>query len=450
MKKNFHQLANFITITRIIGVTFIFWLTPYKTNFWQLIAVSIFILISLTDFLDGWIARKLNIVSNVGKVLDPLADKIVVLVLLPLLEMQAITSFPVFIILAREFAIMALRVISAKEGTILSSKLSGKIKTAITLPLCALLFARVSVLEVSNLPVILVPLNELRRFIFNWPNWLFTTLIWVTVAVTIWSFLDYFGNFIWHQFVKRAGGDEKKAKRLLFALVPNAFTSLNLLCGVSAAVLAWFGFFHFAVLLVIIGILLDAVDGSLARKLDAVSKFGAKLDSQADFVSFGIAPAIIIYKILSETNHIAFIFALLLALSYYFSVQYRLSRFEKAGHSDYFKGLPSPIGASLILLAAVSHNLSGTGVFIAIILIVNFLMISKIAYAHFEIASKKTFFKFLRIPAGIVLILTMFNLLKVNYEQYFYIYEILFGLIILYTITPIFSLFSSKPPKKPL
>ena len=67
-------------MTRIIGVGFIFWLTPYTTNFIQIIVILMFTVVSATDFLDGWIARKLKIESELGKVLDPLADKILVLV----------------------------------------------------------------------------------------------------------------------------------------------------------------------------------------------------------------------------------------------------------------------------------------------------------------------------------------------------------------------------------
>ena len=127
----FNQLANMITFTRILGVGLIFWMTPYTTNYWLLIAVSVFIFVALTDFLDGWVARRFNQVSDLGKMMDPLADKILVLVFLPLLEMQMITSFPVFIILSREFAIMALRVmVASKGGTVVAAQFSGKLKTA--------------------------------------------------------------------------------------------------------------------------------------------------------------------------------------------------------------------------------------------------------------------------------------------------------------------------------
>ena len=85
MHSNRH-IANVITFTRILGVVLIFWMTPYRSSYWLFWAVSIYAVICVTDFLDGWIARKLNIESDIGKILDPLADKILVLVFLPLLE----------------------------------------------------------------------------------------------------------------------------------------------------------------------------------------------------------------------------------------------------------------------------------------------------------------------------------------------------------------------------
>ena len=73
-----NQLANIVTALRIIGVGFIFWLTPYHSNFMLITVAMVYTVICLTDFLDGWLARRLKIVSEVGKVLDPLADKILV------------------------------------------------------------------------------------------------------------------------------------------------------------------------------------------------------------------------------------------------------------------------------------------------------------------------------------------------------------------------------------
>ena len=137
------DLANMITFSRIVGVVFIFWLMPFMTEEMQLLTIVLYTVVSLTDFLDGWIARRFNIVSELGKVLDPLADKLLVLVFLPLLP-NAISAFPVFIVLAREFAIMGLRVFAAKYGDIIAANFSGKLKTGITLPVCGILFMRLS------------------------------------------------------------------------------------------------------------------------------------------------------------------------------------------------------------------------------------------------------------------------------------------------------------------
>ncbi|MBL6723338.1 MAG: CDP-alcohol phosphatidyltransferase family protein, partial [Candidatus Margulisbacteria bacterium] len=89
-----NQLANIISSLRIVGVGLIFWMTPYTTNLTQIVVILFYTVICLTDFLDGWISRKLKIESDIGKILDTVADKILVLLFLPLLEMQVITSFP--------------------------------------------------------------------------------------------------------------------------------------------------------------------------------------------------------------------------------------------------------------------------------------------------------------------------------------------------------------------
>lgn len=435
---SFRHLANIITVTRIMGVVSIFWLTPYKTNLILLWTVIIYTFVSLTDFLDGWVARRLNIVSDVGKILDPLADKILVLVFLPLLEMQVISSFPVFIILAREFAIMALRVVSAKNGTIISATFAGKLKTAFTLPVCGILLARVPVYEM-DVPAILEPLEFLRVWILGLPQWSINLLIYITVVITIWSFLDYFGSFIWQRYVQKYGGDEERAKKSLRTLVPNTVTMLNFLCGTIAAVVAAFGQYHLAVLLILFGILLDALDGTLARKLNVFSKWGSKFDSKADVMSFGIAPAVVIFRLV--TNYAmpqSIIAGFILGIAYFAAVYYRLNRFDKSGgHSLYFTGLPSPIGSAIVILAAISEYLSSIYTFAPIVIIVCVLMVSRIPYMH-NIASKKTFLRYLRIPTLIFFGLTIINLLKLRLAYQFYVYEVLFCLTLVYVVSPVF------------
>ncbi len=431
------QLANIITISRIIGVGLLFWLTPFETNYLQLWVIIIYTIICLTDFLDGYIARKLNIVSDFGKILDPLADKILVLMFLPLLQMGVISAFPVFLILAREFIVMGMRVFSAKYGQIVGAGLSGKIKTALTLPICGLLFTRVPVTEVQ-LPTVFYPLQLLVSWISTWPQLVIDGLIWSMVLVTIWSLLDYLKDFIWFYFLNNANGDVKKAKKDLRLLIPNSITLLNLCCGLMASIYAWFGVFHSAVLLVIVGTILDSLDGKLARKLDAFSKFGAKLDSQADFTNFGIAPAVVIYKLLSMSAlPYPTTIGVLLGFLYYASVHFRLRRFDKGGHSDYFDGLPSPVGAGLIVLAAISSILSQWFIFIPICFIIGGLMVSKIPYPHMDILSSRRLIRALKIPMLIFLPLTILHLLQIHIANKIFAYEILFAIVSVYLFLPL-------------
>lgn len=401
------------------------------------IAVSLFSIVSITDYLDGYIARKLHIVSDVGKVLDPLADKILVLTFLPLLEMQTISSFPVFIILAREFAVMALRVVMAKNGTILAASTAGKWKTALTLPLCGVLFARVSVRPADGLLGVFQVLEPIRLWIYHWPRWMIATWIWVVIVVTIWSFLDYFGEFIWNEWVKKMGGDSTVAKRRLRLIIPNAFTILNLVSGISAAGFAILGAVDFAVALVLLGTLLDAIDGRLARKLDAFSNWGAKLDSKADYVTFGIAPAAILaHAIGPNWNWIA---GICVAGVYYGAVHYRLVRFNRVGHSPFFDGLPSPIGAMTVVLAMIVPwgrfpvPVVGVGIGIAMAA----LMVSTIPYPHLEVARHRTILRHFRFPALLTFCCIIIGLLTPVVIPGAPL--VLLGMLVIYIGYPLFS-----------
>ncbi|MCP4652999.1 MAG: CDP-diacylglycerol--glycerol-3-phosphate 3-phosphatidyltransferase [Candidatus Omnitrophica bacterium] len=95
-----------------------------------LIAFLIFILASITDFLDGYLARKLNLVSDLGKLLDPVADKILMIgVFLAFLQLQVINAWMVSVIMLREFVITSLRLYSLNRGIILEARRCGKHKT---------------------------------------------------------------------------------------------------------------------------------------------------------------------------------------------------------------------------------------------------------------------------------------------------------------------------------
>ena len=135
------NLPNKLTVARVIAVPF--FILAFMTNHF-LIAFVIFILASLTDMLDGKIARKYNLVTNFGKIMDPLADKILVYSAFCLLiTTGAVPAWMLIIILAREFTISGMRMVAAAEGIVIAAGLTGKIKTvflgthAVTLLICS-------------------------------------------------------------------------------------------------------------------------------------------------------------------------------------------------------------------------------------------------------------------------------------------------------------------------
>ena len=123
------NLPNQLTIARIIAVPFFiafFMMRMYA------IALVIFCLASLTDMLDGKIARSRGLVTNFGKIMDPLADKILVYSALCLfIDDKIISGWMLIVILAREFAVAGMRTVAASEGRVLAAGMSGKIKTVL-------------------------------------------------------------------------------------------------------------------------------------------------------------------------------------------------------------------------------------------------------------------------------------------------------------------------------
>jgi CDP-diacylglycerol---serine O-phosphatidyltransferase len=167
--------------------------------------------------------------------------------------------------------------------------------------------------------------------------------------------------------------ERRRRGRLLFRhsriplrmLVPNFFTVLSLCAGLTAIRMAIEQRFDMAVALVVIAALLDGVDGRLARALKAQSKFGAELDSLADFVNFGVAPAVVLFVwgLGGLPRGLGWIVALIFAMA----MGLRLARFNSLidvekpkWQSNYFTGMPAPAGAITVLLPLY---LDGLGIF---------------------------------------------------------------------------------------
>lgn len=167
------NLANKITLIRVLLVP-IFMVTFYADfKYSTYIAAAIFIIASLTDTLDGYIARSRNLVTNFGKFVDPLADKVLVsAALISLVEVGKVPAWVVIVIIAREFTITGFRVIAASEGLTIAASSLGKFKT------------------ITQLIAIIALL--LNNFPFNLMNIPFDIImLYISLIFTILSGIDY-------------------------------------------------------------------------------------------------------------------------------------------------------------------------------------------------------------------------------------------------------------------
>ncbi|KAM3100004.1 CDP-diacylglycerol--glycerol-3-phosphate 3-phosphatidyltransferase [Phormidesmis sp. 146-35] len=138
------NLPTWITVSRLFGVPFLLYGLHHPTSETRWIMVAIFLLAAGTDWLDGYLARKLNQVTDLGKFLDPLVDKLLVLApLMSLVELGQVPAWGVFMILARELTIAGWRVDSSLQGggSIQGANLWGKLKTVSQIVAIALLIA---------------------------------------------------------------------------------------------------------------------------------------------------------------------------------------------------------------------------------------------------------------------------------------------------------------------
>ena len=135
------NLPNKITISRILLIPIFMIVLYLPIPYRELIALAIFIIAAATDGIDGHIARSRNLVTNFGKFLDPLADKLLVTAaLVALVGMQRIPSWIVTVIIAREFAVTGIRLLAVGEGRVIAASMLGKIKTVTQIIAISVLF----------------------------------------------------------------------------------------------------------------------------------------------------------------------------------------------------------------------------------------------------------------------------------------------------------------------
>ena len=150
--------ANKLTMLRVLLIPIFLVVLYLQFPFHMYYALAVFILASVTDFVDGYIARHYNMITDFGKFMDPLADKMLVMAaMLWFVEMNRFPAWALLIVVVREFAVTGLRLIAVERGRVIAAAWSGKIKTASTMVcICLMLLFTVPWLDTLCTVVILV------------------------------------------------------------------------------------------------------------------------------------------------------------------------------------------------------------------------------------------------------------------------------------------------------
>ena len=171
------NLPNKLTVLRVIMIPFfvLFMLTDFAGAASKYIALAIFCVASFTDYLDGHLARKNNLVTNFGKFMDPLADKLLVCsALICLIPQGKLETWIVLVIIAREFIISGFRLIASDNGVVIAASYWGKFKTVFQMVMVILMIADIAVL-----------------------NMLTQIVMWIALILTVISLIDYLKKN-WH------------------------------------------------------------------------------------------------------------------------------------------------------------------------------------------------------------------------------------------------------------
>ncbi len=177
-KENPLNLPNILALFRIFLAPLMLWFLIDRNNpifvswhpsWFDYFAGLIFVLASVTDFFDGYIARSWNQMTKLGSILDPLADKMLMLAgFIGLIVIDRASAWAIFLILSREFFITGLRVVAVSEGKSVASTMAGKVKTVFQMIAIGFL-------------------------IMNWPY--ATTLLWIAVLLTLYSGYEYIRDY---------------------------------------------------------------------------------------------------------------------------------------------------------------------------------------------------------------------------------------------------------------
>lgn len=185
--------ANKISIARIFLIPVFLVFALVEVPFGEYIAGLIFILASITDWVDGYIARKYNQTTTFGKFLDPLADKLLVTAaVLIFIERGYMGSVPALIIIARELIVTSLRIVAMGEGIVIAAQKSGKLKTF---------------MQIVGIVFLFTPLRNISLGFMSAGD----LVVWIMVAITVISGIEYFKSF--GGVLKTSVGTEDESER---------------------------------------------------------------------------------------------------------------------------------------------------------------------------------------------------------------------------------------------
>ena len=186
LSKELWSSPNIITLVRIAAIPVFLYFTYYESRLHSFVAALVYSLTAATDFLDGWLARRKNLVTVIGKFLDPLADKLIAMAaLVMLVHLGRVAAWIVILALARELAVTGLRTIAMSEGIVIAAGQEGKWKTA--LQLVGIIALCVHYVHPIWLIWWTVPVD------FNAIGKIF---LYISVALSVWSGGLYFQSFL--------------------------------------------------------------------------------------------------------------------------------------------------------------------------------------------------------------------------------------------------------------
>jgi CDP-diacylglycerol---glycerol-3-phosphate 3-phosphatidyltransferase len=180
------SVPNLVTLVRIAAIPAFLFYAYYESRLNSFIAALLYSAVAATDFLDGWLARRLDKVTVIGKFLDPLADKLIAMsALVMLVHLGRIGAWVVILILAREFAVTGLRTIAMSEGIVIAAGQEGKYKTA--MQLAGIVFVLLHYRYPVDFGLFSVEIDSNRAG---------TALVYLSLAFSISSAVRYFAGFL--------------------------------------------------------------------------------------------------------------------------------------------------------------------------------------------------------------------------------------------------------------